>query len=35
MSKTFVNKIVGQILVVGRSKLAFEVLIGSNNFSKY
>jgi hypothetical protein len=34
MSKTFVDKIVGQILGTTRGKLAFEVLISSKSFSE-
>ncbi len=34
ISRAFVNKIIGQILGTTRGKLAFEVLIGSQSFSK-
>jgi hypothetical protein len=34
MSRTLVDKIIGQILDTTRDELAFEVLIGSNNFLK-
>jgi hypothetical protein len=34
MLKALANIIVGQILAIVRGELAFEVLIGPNNFSK-
>jgi hypothetical protein len=34
MLKALTNKIVGQILAMIRGELAFEVLIGPNNFLK-
>jgi hypothetical protein len=34
LSRALVNQIVGQILGTTKGKLAFEVLIGSKNFSK-
>jgi hypothetical protein len=34
MSRTLANGIVGQILIITRGELAYEVLTGSNNFSK-
>jgi hypothetical protein len=32
MPKTLANKIIGQILTIARSELAYEVLTSSNNF---